>query len=289
VVALQSGGRPVAGADPTPRPQTIMLTFLGEHLLDRAVCVYSGSIIGVLARVGISDQATRSTLTRMAGRGLLRRQRHGQRMYFGLTARSAAILRDGAHRLWRTSVVNDDWDGTWTLLSYSLPGSHQRERHDLRSQLGWAGFGSLQGGLWIAPGEPDVEPIVAGLGLASHVRVFRVRADGVTDVGEMVADAYDLSALAARYADFLTRWEPVTATAWPPDPLAAKLRLVTDWLQTIRRDPRLPVQHLPPQWPAARAQELFHRLNAQLDQPAHAAAAALLDTMPDTTHPPPSA
>jgi phenylacetic acid degradation operon negative regulatory protein len=280
-----------------------MLTFLGDHVFDRGVCVYSGSVIEVLARAGVSDQATRSTLTRMAGRGLLRRQRDGRRMYFGLTDRSRHILRDGATRLWETGAVNRDWDGTWTLLSFSLPGERQRERHDLRAQLVWAGFGPLQGGLWIAPGAPDVGPVLADPVLGPHVRVFRAQADPTLDVAEMIAGAYDLPALAARYDEFLARWEPVAhgttpadplaasgsapadplaaSGSAPADPLAAKLLLVTDWLETIRRDPRLPVRHLPPEWPAARAQELFMRLDARLAEPARAMAADLLETVPD--------
>jgi phenylacetic acid degradation operon negative regulatory protein len=284
-VAVRSGAEPGSGIDAAVRPQAIMLTFLGDHLLDQGVCVYSGSVIDVLARVDVSDHATRSTLTRMTGRGLLRRQRHGRRMYFGLTGRSTRILRDGSTRLWQTGAVNRDWDGTWTLLGFSLPGARQRDRHDLRAHLAWAGFGPLQGGLWIAPGAPDVESIIADLGLRSHVRIFRARADRLTDLADMIADAYDLDALAARYEEFLKRWETTAVEAMTTDPLAAKLRLVTDWLQTIRRDPRLPVQHLPAGWPAVRAQELFIGLNTDLDQPARAIAAELLDTMPDSEHP----
>ncbi len=268
--------------DDTPgqRPQALMLTFLGEYLLDRGLCVYSGSIIDVLGRVGVSEHATRSTLTRMVNKDLLRRQRHGQRMYFGLTDRTARILTDGQHRLRRTGAVNRDWDGTWTLLGFSLPGAWHRERHDLRSQLSWAGFGPLQGGLWIATGTQHVDAIVASLGLQAHVRVFHARTNHLTDVDEMIRDAYDLDGLAARYETFLDRWEPTTGGA-PADPLATKLRLVTDWLQIIRRDPRLPVRHLPPHWPAIRAQDLFHQLDTKLHRPAQAAAAVLLDTQPD--------
>jgi phenylacetic acid degradation operon negative regulatory protein len=261
---------------PSPAASAIMLTFLGDHVLDRDVCVYSGSVIDVLARAGVSAEATRSTLTRMTGRGLLRRQRHGRRMYFGLTPRSIRILRDGAVRLWQTGAVNRDWDGTWTLLAFSLPGERQRERHDLRATLSWAGFGPVQGGLWIAPGNPAVEPLVAELGLGAHIRVFRAQADESTDVTEMIAGAYDLPALAARYLDFRERWEADDEA----DPLAAKLRLVTDWLQIIRRDPRLPVRHLPSDWPAAPAQELFFRLNTRLAGPAGEIAAGLLETVP---------
>src|SRR4051794_12168192 len=155
---------------------------LGDHVLDRGVCLFSGSAIEVLGRVGVSEHAVRSTLTRMVNRGLLRRQRDGRRMYFGLTPRSADLLRDGRARIWEAGAVDDRWDGTWTLLGFSLPEAWQRERHGLRSQLAWAGFGPLQGGLWIAPGHVDVATLVAGLGLEAHVRVFRARADELTDV-----------------------------------------------------------------------------------------------------------
>jgi phenylacetic acid degradation operon negative regulatory protein len=258
---------------PPVSASAIMLTFLGDHVLDRHVCVYSGSVIEVLGRAGVSAEATRSTLTRMTGRGLLRRQRSGRRMYFGLTERSTRILHDGAVRLWRTGAVNRDWDGTWTLLAFSLPGERQRERHDLRASLAWAGFGPIQGGLWIAPGAPDVSELQS-----EHIRVFRGHADPSTDIAEMIAGAYDLAALAERYEDFRARWGGPEDTT---DPLAAKLLLITDWLQIIRRDPLLPMEHLPADWPAAPAQELFFALNERLAAPAAEIAAGLFETVPD--------
>src|SRR3954470_9576885 len=176
----------------TPRPQALLLTFFGAYVLGRGVAVATGSVLEVLGRVGVSEHSARSTLGRMARRGLLRREKRGRQVYLGLTSGSREILRDGSVRIWRVGAVNTDWDGSWTLLGFSLPESWQRQRHDLRSQLAWAGFGPLQGGLWIAPGHVTVDAIVAGLGPAARVRVFRARADELTDTGQLVDDAYDL-------------------------------------------------------------------------------------------------
>ncbi|MET7454365.1 PaaX family transcriptional regulator C-terminal domain-containing protein [Streptomyces sp. NPDC005574] len=316
--------------DTAPRPQSLMLTFLGDQVLGRGVCVYSGSVIEVFSRAGVGEQATRSTLTRMVNRDLLRRQREGRRMYFGLTERSEAILRDGERRMWKTGAVNRDWDGTWSLLGFSLPESWQRQRHDLRSQLTWAGFGPLFSGLWVAPGEVDVSGIVAELGLAAHVKVFRARADTGMDIAEMIHDTWDLAELAERYREFDARWRPLAAggevgggpgvetggtTGTEPvtdadgltgaepgadaealagaepasgaeeavtdeDPLALRLRLATEWLRVIRGDPRLPVQHLPGDWPAGAAEETFRALNARLDAPARDVARRVIETVP---------
>ncbi|CCK26161.1 phenylacetic acid degradation operon negative regulatory protein PaaX [Streptomyces davaonensis JCM 4913] len=271
------------------RPQSLMLTFLGEQVLGRDVCVYSGSVIDVLGRAGVGEQATRSTLTRMVNRGLLRRQREGRRMYFGLTDRSTSVLRDGERRIWHTGAVNRQWDGTWTLLGFSLPESWQRQRHDLRSQLTWSGFGPLFNGLWIAPGEVDVSSLVAELGLSAHVKVFRAHADSGTDIGAMIEETWELSELAARYEAFRSRWLP-----WETDPpdaddaLALRLRLQAEWLRLIRRDPRLPVRHLPEDWPADRAEKTFRSVHERLTPLADAAAERLLDLVPVREDPAPS-
>ncbi|MEV5955414.1 hypothetical protein AB0M11_16860 [Streptomyces sp. NPDC051987] len=104
----------------------------------------------------------------MVDRGLLKRRRAGRRTYVGLTDRATAILRGGSQRLVKQGAVNSDRDGTWTLLAFSLPEG-SAHRHDLRSQRTWAGFGPLIGGLWIAPGAPDLAAITADPELGAYV------------------------------------------------------------------------------------------------------------------------
>ncbi|MGY1495389.1 PaaX family transcriptional regulator [Streptomyces sp. QTS52] len=267
-------------AGPQPRPQSLMFALFGSYVLEEGLGhVYSGSVIDVLARAGVGEHAVRSTLTRMVNRGLLQRQRQGRRMYFGLTAQTEQILRDGRRRLWQTGAVNEDWDGTWTLLGFSLPESWQRQRHDLRSRLTWSGFGALYSGLWIAPGDVDASALVSELGLAAHVKIFHASADDATDLGLMIRDTWDLDSIGARYADFDRRW-----STWPgtgsDDPIGVRLRVISEWLDTIRADPRLPAGHLPPDWPARSAQETFHRIARQTEAPARRMATDLLETTP---------
>ncbi|MGW3416053.1 PaaX family transcriptional regulator [Streptomyces sp. NPDC000888] len=274
---------PVDAPDGTQlRPQSLVLAFFGNHVLGEGdLCVYSGSIIDVLARAGTGEQAVRSTLTRMVNRGLLLRQREGRKMFFGLTPQATRILRDGGRRIWRDGAVNEDWDGTWTLLGFSLPESWQRQRHDLRSQLGWSGFGALYSGLWVAPGRVDVHAIVSELGLAAHVKVFHAQADQATDIGLMIRESWDLESIAARYVAFDKRWTAdQDAGSGSRDPVTARLRLVGEWLRIIRTDPRLPVQHLPPGWPARQAQETFRRVAEETAESADRMARELLETTP---------
>jgi phenylacetic acid degradation operon negative regulatory protein len=266
------------------RPQSLMLTFLGHHVLGREVCVFSGSFIEVFARLGVSEHATRSTLTRMVARDLLRRARRGRRVYFGLTLRSAAILTDGETRLREVGAPDRDSEGSWTLVGFSLPESWTRQRRDLRAHLIWAGFGMLHSGLWIAPSEVDVTGIVEELGLCDHVKVFTARPARPTDIAQLLHEAFDLDALADRYRAFLRRWDRPRPLPGVSDDLARQLHMKAEWLQIIRHDPRLPTLHLPEDWPAARAQQVFGELDAAFEEPAREILANVLDTIPADPH-----
>jgi phenylacetic acid degradation operon negative regulatory protein len=216
----------------------------------------------------------------MVNRRMLTRQRHGRAMYFGLTAHAERILRDGEDRIWRSGAVNQDWDGYWTLLGFSLPESWQRQRHELRSQLTWAGFGPLFNGLWAAPGRVEVTRLVASLGLESRVKAFYAQVVPGTDIATMVRESWDLDAVASRYHGFLARWQGAETAARRGDPLAAQLLLASDWLQVIRADPRLPAEHLPAGWPAAKAESLFVELDKTVARPAGEIAQRILDLQP---------
>lgn len=264
----------------TAKPQSLMLAFLGIHVHGRDTAVYSGSIIDVFARVGVSEEAVRSTLTRMVNRGMLVRHRSGRRVYFGLTARAADVLADGHHRVWEKGAVNRDWDGTWTLVGFSLPDSRRDERHDLRSQLVWSGFGLLQNGLWIAPGKKDVVELVENLGLTEHVNVLAAHAVKPTEAADLVHKAFDTGEIAGRYRAFLDRWGCRRPMPELPDDLARQLLLHTDWLQLVRQDPHLPAEHLPRQWPAINGERLFHRLAHRYAPVARQVADSVLDEIP---------
>jgi phenylacetic acid degradation operon negative regulatory protein len=260
------------------RPQSVVFTLLAEQVVPRDVAVSSGSFIRALAGLGITEHATRATLSRMVQRELLERHRRGRRVFFAMTPRCRHVLADGARRIWQVGAVNRDPGTAWTILTFSLPESSQRERHVLRSRLAWAGLGSLHGGVWIGPSPPaDVEPVVDELGLDDHVHLFRVEANGATDLPQVAREAFDLDDLARGYQQFLADWEDEPTDRPSTAPLALTLRLSTEWLQVIGDDPRIPVTLLPESWPAVEAQQRFHALHGANATAAAAVAAGALD------------
>ncbi len=280
-LAAAVGTESAARARPvTFRPQALLLTVLGRHVLDRGedLAVGAATLIAVLQRLGVSEQAARSTLTRMVRRGLLDRQQQGRRAYFTLTADSRTLLQEGRRRIFAPAPVRQRWDGEWTLLSFSIPESRRDERHRLRARLAWNGFGLLRDGLWLAPGRLEVAQLISDLRLEKHVDAFAARALAPTDVAELVQRAWDLGDLRSRYDAFAVRWSGPHAPA-PGGDLPRQVCLITEWRHILREDPLLPADYLPGDWPALEAARLFHRLHSRYSPGAAETFAELLDVV----------
>jgi phenylacetic acid degradation operon negative regulatory protein len=126
----------------------------------------------------------------------------------------------------------------------------------------------------------DVERLLSGLEAAGHVRPFLGQPHPGLDVAVMVREVWDVPHLAHRYERFLERWDGGVADRMHTDPLGRQLALQEEWRLALRHDPQLPLELLPAPWPAERAQQLFHRLHAEVEVPARALAASLFDTIP---------
>lgn len=259
------------------RPQALLLNFLASHVFGRSVAIYSGSLIDVLARVGVGERAARSTISRMTRRGLLERYRSGRRVYLGLTEHTVAVLKEGADRV--RHAVNRDWDGHWTVLGFSLPETRRADRHLLRSRLSWAGFGPLQNGLWITPRQVEVDALLDGLDVTEHVKAFRATTLHPTDIPRMILETWELDELASGYRTFLEHWDIPEPLAGGEDVLPRQIRMHTEWTLLLRHDPGLPVEYLPADWPALRAEHVFLRMRSAFRPQAEREVAQLVEQL----------
>jgi phenylacetic acid degradation operon negative regulatory protein len=267
---------PGDGAGQAVRPETLLLALFGDQVLGRDVAVATGGVIAVLKRLGVGEHATRATVARMVRRELLRPVRRGRQVFLGLTPRAVAVLRDGLSRL-EAEVVDRDWDGRWTLLTFSVPETRRADRHALRTRLGWLGFGPLRSGLWVSPRAMDVSVALSELDLLDHAEVFRAEATLWTDPARIAGEAWDLPVIAAGYRRFLDRWADDGFGGL--DALSRRTRLTAEWLLVIRQDPRLPAALLPREWPGVPAQELFRAVRRQLTGPGDELAGEWLTTL----------
>jgi len=250
--------RHAAGASST---RGLLFTLLGEYVLPSSHAVWTATVLSAMARLGVEERAARQALMRTAADGWLTAERIGRQTRWRLTPSAVRLLTDGAERIYAFGASRADWDGSW-LLVFARPSESERgARHLLRSRLTWAGFGSPAPGVWVsthAERLAEVEDVLREAGLAGDAQVFCAR-HAAGQLAAMVAQAWDLAAIAADYDEFLTAFADGTAR----DPLARTIELVHAWRRFPWRDPDLPRQLLPGQWSGARAAALFRRRHAQ--------------------------
>src|SRR4051795_6545488 len=183
-----------------PAARSTLLTVLGEFLLPRPEGVWQEALIGSLRLLGFTPSAARQAVVRSAREDWLQGERVGRRSRMRLTASSGELLRDGARRIYGFGAPAS-WDGRWLLLVLRVPEQRRELRHRLTTQLAWAGFGSLGGGLWITP-HVDRETSIHAEEPA-QLLTFRAELGALGAPGRVIDEAWDLPALREHYGQFI--------------------------------------------------------------------------------------
>lgn len=241
--------------------RSVLMTLLGEYLLPHGSPVWTSALVEVLSQFGIEEKSARQALSRTAAEGWLGSERIGRRVRWSLTAHGHRLLSEGAHRIYEFGREQDDWDGRWLMLFVSVPEAKRDLRHQVRTRLAWAGFGSPQPGVWISPNtrrQTEASKIITELGVESPVMSFVAEFGSIGEVGDLVTRAWDLSDLEVRYEDFIDEFTGVRPTTGQ-NALHAQTLLVHEWRRFPFLDPRLPAALLPANWSGTKAADLFHR------------------------------
>jgi phenylacetic acid degradation operon negative regulatory protein len=267
-----------------PTPKSLILDIYGAHVRRLGGWLAVADLVILMSDLGVDGQAVRAAVSRMKRSGLLVAQSRGGVAGYALTAAALEILTDGDVRIFQSAKATSLSDG-WVVAVFSVPEEARERRHRLRSQLIRLGFGQLSPGAWIAPMRMHLElgRRLARAGLAQHVSLFGGAYLGCTDLGEVVARAWDLPALQHRYARFTAVHRRI-ATSWSrraprsdEQAFVDDMGVLTAWRRLAYQDPNLPVELLPRRWGAEDARTLFSHLHSQLEPRAAAYVTAVVD------------
>ncbi|MCC7020251.1 MAG: hypothetical protein IT332_10875 [Ardenticatenales bacterium] len=270
-----------------------MFTLYGDHLRHRVDEVWTGSLISLLAPLGLSAQAVRSTLSRMSRSGWLLGRRSGRHSYYRLTDKGIRILDEGAQHLFQPR--REPWDGRWHLVTYTIPERTHQLRDRLRQRLTWLGFGHLSAGTWISPYEPprELHGWLESVGAQQYVDLFTAQHDGFGQPHQLVARAWDLQQLNAAYETFIRQFgsefesnssgQPRDGGSDASTAFVRRFQLTLSFLSFPYVDPHLPNDLLPEGWLGHRATTLFQRYHEALTPSASAFVDRVLMDAPEHT------
>jgi phenylacetic acid degradation operon negative regulatory protein len=243
-------------AEPS-RTWSIIITVYGDAIVPRGGSLWLGTLSAFLHAIDIGDGVVRTAMSRLAADGWLERSRVGRNSFYRLAERGRETFRTATEHIYN---AHPPPPGSGFVLV--LPGNGS-DREATRMALQAAGFGSAGPGVWVAPAGTPV-PAEAGDAL---------RLDASADAGtrrRLAAQSWPLDQTASAYRRFLAEFEPLQTTLAAGgdlsdrDSFIARILLIHAWRRIVLRDPVLPADLLPPDWPgtAARAlcADLYHRL-----------------------------
>ncbi|GGL04414.1 hypothetical protein Sme01_66090 [Sphaerisporangium melleum] len=256
-------------------PQRLLTTLLGDYWFWRQEHIPSAALVRLLEEFGITATSARAALRRVASRGLLDGSRDGRTTAYGLPPRAYDVIVAHMRRLLTFGATTPQWDGQWTVVTFSVPEDQRDTRRSLRDGLRLLHFGMIFDAVWVSPHDKtgDVVELARRLGVREAV-VFRARDVAAAGLGPVLDRAFDIATLRERYLRFIDAHRPVAerletdSAPSPAEALRLRTAIMTDWRVFPTLDPDLPAELLPEGWPRDEARRLCVRIYDSLGEPA---------------------
>ncbi len=235
----------------------------GDHLRSRGGQAPVAGLVRVLAPLDIAAPAVRTAISRMVRQEWLAAVRLDQGPGYRLTSRADRRLTEAAARIYRRGIA--PWEHRWHLLA--LDRVKERAARDrVRTGLGYLGYAPLRDDTWISPrASREVDALLDREG----VRARQFWAEHVGDDIGLAAQAWDLDGLGRAYARWLVEARDLVTAAGVSagagatdadqdrDDFVVRSKLVHEWRKFLFRDPALPSELLPADWPGNDAAAFF--------------------------------
>jgi len=256
---------------------SLIITVFGDVVMPRGGSIWLGSLISLLEPLGINERLIRTTVSRLADDQWLTSQTHGRRANYALTPSGLRRFEEASRHIY--SAQPPMWDRRWRLI-LTVGKMPPRERDRIRKALFWQGFGQISPGCYLHP-SADLSRAFDALmveGLADSLQLLMPMVAAATHFGpsandrDMVSQAWNLDGLAKAYLSFCKLYQPILETLRADvhghlggaDALLLRILLIHDYRRLLLRDPELPAELAPAQWPGQPARMLCRELYLRL-------------------------
>ena len=240
-----------------PRAGPLIITVFGDTIAPRGGSIWLGSLIEMMAPLGLSERLVRTGVYRLAREGWLIARQEGRRSLYTITPEGLDTFAEADARIYATSPL--PWNGKWTMV-LALPDADSKSRKEIRNLLTWRGFGQLSPTMMIKPGSDttNVNHVLKTASLTSCCIVFTAELDAQSDKKTIVSNGWDLSSLTGAYNSLLQCFADDThqAVTTTTDAFVLRTLLIHQYRRILLKDPQLPGQLLPSDWNGEKAAKL---------------------------------
>jgi len=231
------------------RTGSIIITTFGDAIVPRGGAVWLGTLLEFFAGLDIAGNVVRTAMSRLTAEGWFERSKVGRNSFYRLERKGEQTFAAATRHIY--DPPPSEWNGRFDLLL--IGGIEAREV--ARDALKNAGFGSPLPGVFIAPAGLPVPVEAAGairLDVSAEPEMAR----------RLLAESWALDRTAEAYLKFKASFAPLQAllsrdaALSDADAFTARILLIHYYRRIVLRDPLLPAELLPKDWPGKEARAL---------------------------------
>jgi phenylacetic acid degradation operon negative regulatory protein len=237
------------GPGPT-RAWSLAVSFLGDCIEPRGGRVGMATITELLAAYGVDNGVVRTSMSRLASDGWVKREKVGRNSFYALTPLALAETQSAGRRIY--APEHPAAPCGWRIYAEGEASATERRRE--RAAFARLGAGALDKHVYILPDSTTAAASAATTALSAAPLPDEA-------ARKLVRQAFAFGDIERDYEAFSAACAPLLgdlgalARVGGFDALALRVLLIHRFRRIVLRDPGVPSRYLPSRWPGIVARE----------------------------------
>ncbi|WP_428774194.1 PaaX family transcriptional regulator [Vibrio sp.] len=244
---------------------SLIISYFGDYLWTCGGGIWLGCLIQAMETLGLNQRVVRSSVFRLHKDEWLTINKVGRKSYYYLEPARYNEMLNANRKIYHSDAPA--WNKRWNIIHTSLGPTHSSK--DKVRYLQHKGFGQFDKDFFV---QPDLQQLTAELKQEimqkiPSAKIFQqaeLYSDNSDLVRNMVSQSWDIERIEAEYkqfaALFLPAWQILAAMdadeISAEDAFKMRLLVIHFYRRIIVRDPDLPSELLPKDWPRKEAEQL---------------------------------
>ena len=243
---------------------SLIMSIFGDCIFQRGGVISLASLIQLMDVFGFNERSVRTAVFRLSQNDWLSSEKIGRTSYYRITDVSRERFAAAHEKIY--GLHQGEWDQKWDLVL--LSSVELGNKTLLKKELEWLGFANISTNLMAYPScdQQQLQNLLFTLNMTDQVVVFRAEAlplwqESHPTLKRMVEVNWPIEQLHQRYDKFINDFRNILSLIEDDDfdalqAFQIRILLIHQYRRILLKDPNLPLELLPSDWPALTARNL---------------------------------